>query len=75
MFYLYTHHLCVRLEPQIARTVTRYIFTYGNMLDTSAIFLSVLQHPEIRELTLVGGRAEHNQKYWGYDLHDAEVLY
>ena len=44
--------------------MARYIFTYGNILDTSAIFLRLLQTPEIRELTFVGSRTEHSYKYW-----------
>ena len=44
--------------------MTQYIFTYGNILDTTAIFVSFLQAPEIRELALIGGRTQHSQKHW-----------
>ena len=40
------------------------IFTYGNLLDTSAIFIRVLQAPEIRELTTIGRQRDHRTKYW-----------
>ena len=49
---------------QIAKIVTKCIFTYGNILDTSAIFLRLLQTPEIRELTLIGGHTDNKAKYW-----------
>lgn len=49
---------------QIAKRVVGGIFTYGNLLDTSAIFLRVLQAPEVRELTIIGGQRDHRTKYW-----------
>ena len=40
------------------------VFTYGNLLDTSAVFVRMLQSPEIRELTLLGGHRDNREKYW-----------
>lgn len=49
---------------QIARKLVSGIFTYDNMLDTSAVFVRLLQSPEIRELALVGGHRDNRKKYW-----------
>ena len=29
------------------------VFTYGNVLDAGAMFLKILRHPEIRELSVI----------------------
>lgn len=49
---------------QIAKHAVRSIFTYDNMIDTSAILLRVMQTPEIRELTLVAGGPDRRQQGW-----------
>ena len=49
---------------QISKVLVGHVFTYGNVLDASAIFLRILQTPEIRELTRMGGRRIKNPKYW-----------
>ena len=53
------------LMLQIANRVVTHIFTYGNLLDTSAVLGRVLQAPEIREMTMLGrSSGDHTAKYW-----------
>ena len=40
------------------------IFTYANLLDTSAVFLRILRAPDIRELVNFGGHRDSRKKYW-----------
>lgn len=42
----------------------RTIFTYGSLLDASALFQRILQRPEVRELGTIGGHGNQRQKYW-----------
>jgi len=49
---------------QIAKKVVSSLFTYGSLLDTSAVFTRVLESPEIRELVTIGGHPDNRHKYW-----------
>jgi len=46
---------------QIAKRIVHAVFTYGNVLDASAVFLKILKHPEIRELSVIG--AERGRRH------------
>ena len=55
-------HICVM---QVAQRIVSGIFTYGSLLDTSAVLVRVLQAPELREMAIVGRNPEERtQKYW-----------
>ena len=50
---------------QIVNRVVTHIFTYGNLLDISAVLGRVLQAPEIREMAMLGrSTSTHAAKYW-----------
>ena len=50
---------------QIANRLVSHIFTYGSLLDASALFGRVLNAPEIRELASIGrSSGDRSPKYW-----------
>ena len=49
---------------QIAKLTVKGNFTYGSILDTSAVFVRVLQAPEVREMINIGQKVDHRSKYW-----------
>ena len=60
---LHMHAHCFLLILQIANRVVSHIFTYGSLLDASALLSRVLNAPEIRELASIG-RSDRSPKYW-----------
>ena len=50
---------------QIAKNIVSKFFTYGSLLDTSAVLVRVLQAPELREIVEIAGKKQDNTpKYW-----------
>ena len=49
---------------QITKRLMQGIFTYGNLLDTSAVIVRVLSAPEFREMLVIGQQRDHRAKYW-----------
>lgn len=47
---------------QIAKHIVKAVFTYGNVLDAGAVFLKILRHPEMRELSLIGDKGSQSQQ-------------